>query len=266
VASPRFLAVGDLMVDMLVSGGPGHKATIRLRPGGSAANAAVWATEAGAEATVLGAVGDDSAGRLLQAELQAWGVRPELRVDPEAPTGSFLVLDGEIRADRGANARFAPEDLPAELQADVALISGHLEPETIDAALARARAPWVALDAARLHELPQAAPVVLLNEERARDLTGSEPEEAARRLAEGRRIACVTSGAAGAVALLDGRTASARPVDVSQSDEAGSGDAFAASFLLALARGLDLEDALVEGCRTGALAAKLAGAWPRSLS
>ena len=260
--APRFAAIGDLMVDVLASGPPGHGAAIRLRPGGSAANAAVWAAVGGAESAVFGAVGDDAAGHMLRAELEARGVRAELRIDPEAPTGTFLTIESEIRADRGANAGFAPGDLPAELEADAVLVSGHLQPETIDAALARARAPWIALDAARLRDLPEAAPIVLLNEERARDLTGSEPEGAARRLARGRRLVCVTSGGAGAVAVLDGRLASARPADAAPGDEPGSGDAFAASLLVALACGLDLPDALAEGCRTGALAAKFGGGWP----
>jgi len=264
VAATRFVAVGDLLVDVLASGPPGHTARIRLRPGGSAANAAVWAAASGAEATVFGTVGDDAGGRMLCAELQARGIRAELRVDPGAPTGTFLTIRGETRADRGANAGFAPGDLPAELQADAVLVSGHLQPGTIDAALARARAPWVALDAARLRELPEAAPIVLLNEERARELTGLEPEGAARKLAQGRRLACVTSGAAGAVAVLDGRLASARPADTAQGDEPGSGDAFAASFLVALGRGLDLPDALAEGCRSGARAAKFGGGWPET--
>jgi len=264
VAAPRFVAVGDLMVDVLVTGPPGHQARIRVRPGGAAANAAVWAAVCGADATVVGAVGDDPAGRSIRAELEARGVRAELRVDPDAPTGTFLSVDGEIRADRGANARFAPNDLPTELAGDAVLVSGHLPDETIAAALQRARAPWVALDAARLSGLPETTSAVLLNEERALALTGAEPEGAARRLAQGRRLACVTRGADGAVAVLDGQFASARPSDAAEGDEPGAGDAFAASFLVALGRGLDLPDALAEGCRSGARAAKFGGGWPES--
>ena len=258
----RFVAVGDLMVDALASGA-GHDAAITLRPGGTAANAAVWATTAGAKATVIGAVGDDAPGRMLRNELEARRIRAELAVDPDARTGTFLVLDGEIRADRGANARFAPADLPPDLNADAVLVSGHLEPDVVEAALTRSRAPWIALDAARVGELPESAPIVLLNETRAHDLTGSEAEEAAWRLAEGRRLVCVTSGGAGAVAIFDGQRASARPPDRLPGDEPGAGDAFAAAFLVALAGGLDLQHALAKGCEAGAQAAKLRGNWPK---
>ena len=57
----RFVAVGELLVDVLAEG-VGHDARIRLRPAGSAFNAAAAAAAAGAEATVIGTVGDDPPG------------------------------------------------------------------------------------------------------------------------------------------------------------------------------------------------------------
>src|SRR5438128_1094969 len=98
VSRVRFVAVGDLMVDVLARGA-GHGARIRVAAGGSAANAARVAAACGAEATAFGAVGDDAGGRLLRGELEGAGVRPELAVLTGAATGTFLVVDGEIRAD-----------------------------------------------------------------------------------------------------------------------------------------------------------------------
>ena len=134
----RFVAVGDLMVDVTASG-KGHSARIATVPGGSALNAATWAAELGADATAVGRIGDDAAGRLLLSELALRGVRADVSIDPDASTGTVLVVDGEIRADRGANARFAPEHLP-DLDADAVLVSGHLPPATVAAALDRATA------------------------------------------------------------------------------------------------------------------------------
>ena len=71
----RFLAVGELLVDV-VAAGAGHGARIRVRPAGSAYNAAVAAAAAGADAAVIGTVGDDAAGRMIVRELEAHGVRP----------------------------------------------------------------------------------------------------------------------------------------------------------------------------------------------
>src|SRR2546423_10991426 len=192
----RFTAVGELLVDVLAEGS-GHDARIRLRPAGSAFNAAVAAAGAGAAATVVGTVGDDPAGRMILAELAALGVRSEVTV-AEGSTGTFLLDDGEIRVDRGVGHDVV---VPDRLTADAVLVSGYLPHETIESALARARAGWVALDAARLEHLPPGGNAVIANEETAKRLTGLPPEEAARSLAEGRRLACVTLGAQGAVAV-----------------------------------------------------------------
>jgi sugar/nucleoside kinase (ribokinase family) len=248
----RFLAVGDLMVDV-VGQGEGHSARISVAPGGSAFNAAVTAAALGAESAALGRVGDDAAGRMLLAELAAHGVRAEVAVDPAAPTGTVLVVEGELRADRGANACLGPEHLPQSLAAEAVLVSGYLPAETVTAALDRAGTDWVALEVGRLEAIPTAAKVVLANEPGARRLTGAEPEEAARRLAEGRRLACVTLGDRGAVAAwgegVEHAMAAASPLP---GDPLGAGDAFAAGLLVELAGGAGISEALAAACRAGA--------------
>ena len=175
----RFVAVGDLMVDVVVAG-RGHDAIARLAPGGTAANAAAWAASLGAQATAVGSVGDDAGGRLLRAELVRSGVEPILVVDATNPTGTFVVADGELLVDRGANATFDPSVLPPLPEADAVLVSGYLPSATLGAALAHARADWVLLDAAALSTLPGGGNAVVANERQARALTDTEPEEAVR--------------------------------------------------------------------------------------
>jgi sugar/nucleoside kinase (ribokinase family) len=249
--APRFVAVGDLMVDIAATG-QGHSARIEIAAGGSAANAAVWAADAGADASVVGRVGDDLAGRVLRSALEERGVRAELTVDSEAPTGTFLVVDGEVRADRGANARFGPAHLPTPLAADAVLVSGYAPRETVEAALERAESDWVALAPGFLDRLPASADCVLVDEDEARRLTGHDAEAAVRSLGRTFRLACVTRGAAGAVAVLDGRLEEAAAPEVRAVRAVGAGDAFAAGLLVALARGADLTEALAAGCMLGA--------------
>ena len=254
----RFVAVGDLMVDVAAAG-RGHEASIAIIAGGSALNAACCAADLGAEAVVAGRVGDDAGGRLLLSHLAAHGVRAEIGIDANAPTGTVLIVDGEIRADRGANKRYEPEHLPA-LEAEVVLVSGHLPEATVAAALARAQALWVALDAARLTAIPAEAPVVLANEAAARRITGVGAEEAVRELAHGRRLACVTLGGDGAIASWAGELhRAASPSPEADVDAAGAGDAFAAALLVELARGAGVSDALAAACDAGAAVARSGG-------
>jgi sugar/nucleoside kinase (ribokinase family) len=241
----RFVAVGELLVDVLAEG-TGHDARMEVRPAGSAFNAAAAAAAAGAEATVIGTVGDDPPGRMILTELAGRGVQAQVTV-AEGSTGTFLRVDGEIRVDRGVAHDLV---LPERIEADAVLVSGYVPaaPE----ALASAHAPWVALDAARLTALPAGGNAVFANEEAARRLTGeSTPERAVSVLGERYRVACVTLGARGALAALDGRleTASAETVDA---DPLGAGDVFAATLLLGLVRGNDLAAALDDAARNAA--------------
>ena len=104
---------------------------------------------------MAGRVGDDAAGRMLLARARARGVRADVGVDPEAPTGTVLVVDGEIRADRGAKPA-SRRSTCRTLEADAVLVSGYLAGGHGLAALERARAGWIALDAARLDVAPAA--------------------------------------------------------------------------------------------------------------
>jgi sugar/nucleoside kinase (ribokinase family) len=259
----RFVAVGELMLDVVATG-RGHEARVAVTPGGSAAIAAAWAAHAGADAEVVARVGDDFAGRSIRAALQAAGIGGLLLRDAEHPTGTFLLVDGEPRAHRGANAAFAPEHLPGRISADAVLVSGYLPPETAADALARAEAPWIGLSPARLEELPDGANVLALNEEEARRLTGKEPADAAAMLGERFRVACVTRGEAGAVALADGELYET-PGRPGTASALGAGDAFAAGLLVALARGADSSEVLDAAASLGAAAA-VTGPWPPTQS
>ena len=247
----RFVAVGDVMVDVAALG-EGHAARIELGAGGSAVNAAIWATAAGADARVVGRVGDDLGGRAVRTALEERGVGADFSVDRESATGVFLVVDGSIRADRGANAYFEPRHLPARIEADAVIVSGYLPAPTVAEALARSEAAWVALAPAFLEPLPSGADVLLLDEDEARRITGSPPETAARMLGNSFRLVCVTSGAAGVVAVLEGRVETYRPEPVDSVGPVGAGDAFAAGLLVALSSGAELQDALEAGGSLGA--------------
>ncbi len=283
------ITVGDVMVDVhvrapaLKRGGDVH-GRVRLQPAGTSANAAVWAAWDGASARVHGRVGNDIAGRLLRDALVDRGVEPALTLDPDAPSGTMLVVveEGErsMVADRGANARLMPEDLPESLEAGAVLVSGYLllqEPTTRTAfvAIERASAGFVAVESSSwplieafgverfLDETTGAGvTVVLANEREAEMLTGCSGTAAARALGGRYRAACVKLGEKGAAMSFDGSLVEMAAEPVTEVDATGAGDAFDGVLLSALARGEQPEAALRRACHAGALVAASADTWP----
>ena len=81
----KLVTVGDVMVDVVSDRlpQPGERAhgSVRMHAGGSAVNAALVAAGLGAHATVVGRIGDDAAGDLVTATLEARGVDAHPRRD-----------------------------------------------------------------------------------------------------------------------------------------------------------------------------------------
>lgn len=281
------ICVGDVMLDVrvdageLARGGDVH-GRVGLQPGGTSANAAVWAAAVGASTRVHGRVGADLVGRLLRTELEVRGVDTALVDDADAPSGTMLVVfeagERSMVADRGANARLVPADLPSTLEAGAVLVSGYLllqegAREAGREAIRRSRAEWIGVETASwplveavgrdgFDELATGATVVLANEREARSLTGREPVAAARALGERYRAASVKRGAEGAVLVLDGEVYEAVPEAVEERDPTGAGDAFDGVLLASLARGVEPGEALRLACRAGASVASSASVWP----
>jgi sugar/nucleoside kinase (ribokinase family) len=281
------LCIGDVMLDVRVDagtlrrGGDVHGRVV-VQPGGTSANAAVWAAWDGAEARVHGGVGSDVAGRLVAEALRARGVKMHLTPYPGAATGTMLVIheagERSMVADRGANARFRAEELPGRLVSGAVLVSGYLllhgdTHEVAMAAIERAVTPLIAVEAAswplvqgfgvdRFFEVTQRATVVLANELEARTLTGLEGEAAARALGERYPVVAVKRAADGAMLVVDGSLVSLPAERIEEVDPTGAGDAFDGVLLGALARGVRAEAALDRAIHAGALAAASAQAWP----
>src|SRR3954471_10431137 len=114
-----FLAVGDVMLDVITAAGPGGAvhSDVRVRGGGSALNAAVWAASEGAQAGVIGRIGSDPAGTMVRAAPEEARVDARLAVDAKAPTGTVVYTRDGVVADRGATARLSKRDVPRRLEA-----------------------------------------------------------------------------------------------------------------------------------------------------
>ena len=282
------ICVGDVMVDVharageLVRGGDVH-GQVLIRPGGSSANAAVWASWSGADAAVVGAIGDDLAGRLCLGALRERGVDVAGIGLRPGSTGVMLVLtepgDRSMVADRGANAALTAADL-TPLDAGAVLVSGYLflqDPghEVALGAFARRNAPILAIEAAswplvkafgaeRFLEEAAGCDAVLANDREAEVLTGRQGADAARALGERFRFAAVKLGSRGAALSADGVLFERSGEAVTERDPTGAGDAFDGVLLASLARDRWPEDALARACHAGALVAAGRETWPEA--
>jgi sugar/nucleoside kinase (ribokinase family) len=291
---PLLVCVGDLMVDVAVDApalarGGDVAGSVRLGPGGSAANVAAWAVAAGGRARLVAGRGDDLAGRLLAAALGERGIE----LWPEGPvgavTGAMLAVTeaGErtFVADPGANLGLSEQEVAGALAgAGAVFVSGYplLRAPTRRAAMAaaaaaRAEVPAV-VDAASWPLLGGGAgePVLaaaalagtlVANREEAAALAGRpDPLAAGAALAARVGTVVVKCGADGVVVCAGGRpprrvpAPAADPVDVT-----GAGDAFAAGYLLARADAADPAEAAAAGTALAARAVATQGAWPASL-
>ena len=281
------VCVGDVMLDIRVEaealrrGGDVH-GRVLVQPGGTSANAAVWGAWTGASVRVLGRIGDDLQGRTVRGALEERGVEAALTVDPEAPTGTMLVVhepgERSMVADRGANARLRPGDLPASIESGAVLVSGYLllherGHDAAVAALERASSALTAVEAAswplveafgvdRFLDVTATASAVFANELEARVLTGVVGPAAAVALGERYRVAAVKMDRRGAALCVDGELVAAAAEPVDEVDPTGAGDAFDGVLLALLARGTPPEVALTQACLAGASVASSTDVWP----
>ena len=275
----RLVAVGDVLVDVVSEEAPGRDerlhAPVAIRAGGSAANAAVWAVELGASATVVGRIGADASGDLVERVLTEKGIEARIARDPDLPTGVAVALGSSVVAWPAASSRLAPEDVPDPLPGDALLVSGFSLFQVASAFGARAGLErfdgrWMAVDlasprlaaAADLDELCGGANVILATIEEARAVTGSEPDDAVRELAVRFGVACVKLGEEGALAAQGDQVVHAQSDRVERRSRFGAGDAFAAALLVTLSEGQPLEQALDAACAAGARAAASNDGWP----
>jgi len=223
----KLVTVGDVMVDVVADRlpRPAERAhgTVRLRAGGSAVNAALIARSLGADAQVVGRVGRDPAAELILGTLEGEGIEASLGRD-ELATGTAVALGGAVVADRGANARLSPDDLPSPLRGDALLVSGFAlfqdgSREAGIAALERFEGEWTAVDlaSARLARLDFDARVVFATQAEAAAVQGLEDRY---------EIVCLKDD-----------------YGVERTSPFGAGDAFAAAFLVALADGAGRDEA-----------------------
>jgi ribokinase len=270
----RVLVLGSLNVDLVTHTErhprPGETVLgegLERLAGGKGANQAVAAAAAGAEVAMIGAVGDDDAGRAYVGRLRGLGIDTSgVVVLPDAPTGTALIVvdaagENTIVVAAGANARVGDEAVAAVESGgpgDVLLVQLEIPIETVARActVAARRGVRIVVNAAPYAPLPPdvlpLADPLVVNEHEARQLaeTSGLPDSL-----------LVTFGSEGVD--WNGLRVPAEqvpPEDVV--DTTGAGDAFCGALAAGLAAAQDNEQALRTALAAGAAAVRHPGAQP----
>ena len=263
-----------------VSGG-----TFLMAPGGKGANQAVAVARLSARpraCTFVAKVGDDLFGRDTAARLKREGVDARLVIDRKEPSGTALILvdakgQNVISVALGANGTLSPADVAPfrkEIEGAAALLLQLETPiETVLAAAQWAHAAGVpvVLNPAPAAKLPKALYACLdwitPNETEAEILTGVEVTDAASagRAASvlrrrGVKNVLVTMGARGCYCDVCGRIFPCRKAKAV--DCVAAGDTFNGAFVVALAEGRAVAEAIDFAQKAAAISVTRHGAQP----
>ena len=287
---PKIVVLGGINMDVVATvqrmpepGETVHGDGFFMAGGGKGANQALAASRLGAEAHMVGRVGDDDFGRTLLNNMQSAGVDMRgVAPDPSNSTGvAVIMVDGEgqnlIAEVYGANRASDESQLEAAkgaMEGADALMLQLETPPNVSLAAARharnlgVRVVWDPAPAADMPEEGFAlADFLTPNETEAAELTGirvsdvSSAQLAAEALlARGAGAAIVKMGYHGVFGATRSEHHYVPPMSVDVVDSVAAGDAFAAGLAVALSEGKGLYESLRFGAAAGALAVTKAGA------
>ncbi|ORT53950.1 ribokinase [Streptomyces sp. CB03238] len=248
----------------------------RTVPGGKGANQAVAAARAGAEVSMIGAVGSDEFGTRLRAGLTAAGVDTDLLRTVDGPSGTaHIVVDDEgsnaivvIPGANGTVTSLSPGDetLIATAHALLLQLELPLSAVTAGAEAARRHGVRTILTPAPAQPLPPellaATDLLVPNEHEAAALTGlADPHAAAEELLRHVPEVVITLGASGSLYAARGAAPVTVPAPrVKAVDTTAAGDTFVGALAVALGEGRPVPDALAWASSAAALSVQRPGA------
>lgn len=298
------LCSGEALIDMLPRQAESGEAVFAPYPGGAVFNTAIALGRQGVPVSLLTGLSTDLFGQRLERALQASHVAHDLAIRSDRPTTlAFVTLkDGQAQYafydENTAGRMLTQADLPARLEGIEALFFGGIslavepcadayaalclrEAESLPVMIDPNIRPGFIKDAdryrARLDRMLAVADIVKLSDEDLHWLEGDGelPDLAARILARGPKLLCLTEGARGVTGYTRGGAIFVEATKVEVVDTVGAGDTFNAGFLgsLHMAGCLTkpaladlpedvLRDALARGGRAAAITVARAGANP----
>jgi ribokinase len=244
-------------------------------PGGKGANQAIAASQAGADVTMLGSVGDDGYGDDVVALLADKGVRTEEIVRADVPTGTaHIVIDdsgsNSIVVIPGANGSLSSltarhREVIARSRTLLLQLELPLPIVVQAAAFARDRGVRVVLTPAPVQPLPpellRNVDLLVPNEGEALSLSGrTSAWEAAQVLAGHLRAVVVTRGETGSLYRGPTETCEVPAFPVKAVDTTAAGDTFVGALSAKITEGVDTDTAIRWATAAAAIAVQRWGA------
>jgi len=232
-----------------------------VSPGGQVASAMAACARLGLRAKYIGAVGDDERGRIQMASLAEAGINLDhVQRRANCPNQSaYIIIDrstGErtVLWSRPDCLRIDPAEIAPEhiLCARLLHIDGHDTPAVEHAArIARQAGIPVTVDVDTIYHgfdrvLPYVDYLIASSEFPSQWTNQRDPFRALETIQKeyGMRVAAMTLGAHGSLALEDGRFAYSPAYVVNCVDTTGAGDVFHGAFCYSVLQGMSLSEAL----------------------
>jgi len=232
-----------------------------LSPGGQVASAMVACATLGLRTKYIGTVGDDERGRIQMESLLTSGINLDhVQVRANTPNQTaYIVIDrstGErtVFWRRPEELRLEPEEITDEMITCSRLlhIDGHDTPAVARAAkIARANGIPVTVDVDTIYHgfdkvLPYVDYLITSSEFPSRYTGENDPFQALAMIQKeyGMRLAGMTLGAQGCLALVDGKFHYSPAYVVNCVDTTGAGDVFHGAFCYAVVKGMPLMESL----------------------
>lgn len=296
MSAPRVVTLGETMALMATQtyGPLQHAPSLLLGIGGSESNVAIGLRRLGVDATWISKVGADSLGDLVLREIGAEGVKVVAVRDPEAST-ALMIKERRSAAQTlvwyyrighaGSRLRVDEVDFDLVREADLLHVTGispALSPSLAEVTLEAIRVAreagvtvsfdlnfrgklWTREQAGETYrQIIPLCDLVFGGDDEVVMAVGpaKSPLELAHRLVElGAGQGIVKLGAAGAVAVVDGKEYEQAAVKVEVVDTVGAGDAFVAGYLAEYLAGEDVATRLTTAVTVGAYACLVTGDW-----
>jgi len=283
----KIIFVGDVMQDILISHkekiafGSDTQANIKMQGGGSATNAAVWASTLNTEVGLVARIGDDNAGKIILEELNKPNLNLNLVKTENVSSGSCAILidaTGErtMFPDPGANIFLTSQDVPKEWfkQAEIIHISAYslLRKNTKNAIgeiieIAKDNGLKTSVDVASSQPLIDNDGFNALKELAPWDYLFANKDEAdvlgdIKKIKSLCKNLILKQGSKESLWITDNIEIKDIPEKVEVVDLIGAGDAFAAGFLVSVISKDEPQITLKKANQLGAKAVSISGARP----